>query len=481
MSLTRSAGRKLPDVAALKTRLRVILEQGGLRLKLAFFIAGLVFGSVLVLSAVLIPVQRSSIQKKAFSVCEVSAISISSAAGEMLTSQMNIVLRDTVRVVMAQNVEGMREIAILSQGKYYVNSTRSLEGQTVPADISARLKEFREPGVYRNTVRYTTQDGSEIEALEFVTPIIYQDKRIGFTRIIYDTESIQREISDAIALSALTALAVVIISLAVIYFLTGSISRPILEIAAASSRIARGDLEVKVVVHSTDEVGMLAREFNIMVVELKEKLHMTKFMSRSTVSMIKEHSGERALHMGGAKDDLAFFFSDVRGFTSWSEKNRPEDVVTVLNEYLDLQSKIIRDNGGDIDKYVGDEIMAVFSGPGKEDRCLTAAIQVVQAIQAFNAEREKTGRDALRVGIGVHSGEVVVGNMGSSDRMDFTAIGDNVNLSARLCSSAQPLQILASGVFMARASGKYRTENLAPILVKGKQKPIEVFGVLGKG
>jgi class 3 adenylate cyclase len=477
--MTAQIHKRFPAAAYLAVQIRNIFEAGGLRLKLAFFIAGLVFGSVFVLSAVVIPVQESSIRRKAYSVCEVSAIALSSAAGEMLTSQMTIVLRDTVRVMMAQNVEGMREVSILSQGKYYVNSTRALEGREVPEELASRVKEFREPKVYRNSVMYTTPEGKELEALEFVTPIIYQNRRIGYTRIVFDTEGIQREISSVIRLSALTALAVVVISLIGIYFLSGRISRPILAIAAAATRVGKGDLDVQVTVASVDEVGALGRQFNLMVFELKERLHMMKYVSESTVSQIKEHVAESTMHMGGRKDDLAFFFSDVRGFTSWSEKNKPEDVVSVLNEYLELQSRIIRANHGDIDKYVGDEIMAVFSGPDKDDRCIVAAIQIVQAMEAFNAEREQKGDHALRVGIGLHSGEVVVGNMGSSDRMDFTAIGDNVNLSARLCSSAKPLQILASGVIVSRAKKKYRTQKLEPILVKGKEKPIEVFGVLG--
>ncbi|MBI3395573.1 MAG: adenylate/guanylate cyclase domain-containing protein, partial [Spirochaetia bacterium] len=116
---------------------------------------------------------------------------------------------------------------------------------------------------------------------------------------------------------------------------------------------------------------------------------------------------------------------------------------------------------------------------GKEDHAVQAAIAVIEAVKKNNARRQTENQEPLMIGIGLNCGEVVVGNMGSRDRMDFTAIGDAVNLAARLCSAAEPLQVLASENMLRGAKQKYAGKKLDPIRVKGKEKPIQVFDIRG--
>ncbi len=456
-----------------------VLEKGGIRLKLTAIMAFIVIAAVLALSSVIMPFQERSISRKAFDMCEVSAISISSAAVEAILTGQSALLRDILRGIMDQKIEGLMEAAVIFQGRYFVNSVRTKDSQAVPDELLNKIRDLRESGIVTNKTAYTDVQNQEIEAYEFITPIFYQNKRIGFTRIVYDNDAIQKEISYVKNLTLIVASAVVFVSLIIIYFVGLRVARPILEVAAAAGRVGQGDLEFSLKIKSLDEVGTLAKQFNRMVGELREKLQMMKFVSQSTAKMIQEHSHAGEVQLGGRRDELAFFFSDVRGFTSWSEKNTPEVVITVLNEYLDMQSVIIKNNGGDIDKYVGDEIMAVFTGENKEDRCLQAAIEIIDAINAKNERRKRKGFDILDIGIGVHTGEVVVGNVGSQYRMDFTAIGDNVNLAARLCSSAKPAQILASGVLIKKVKNQYTLRELEPIQVKGKKLAIEIYDVVG--
>ena len=183
--------------------------------------------------------------------------------------------------------------------------------------------------------------------------------------------------------------------------------------------------------------GILSAEFNNMIIHLREKLQMQKFVSERTVSMIHEETASGNIVLGGTRKNLAFLFSDIRGFTAMSEKMEPEDVVTILNEYLDLQAKIIKKNHGDIDKYVGDEVMAVFSGDEMADNAIACAIEIIDQIKRLNKSKDDTGLKSINVGIGLNIGNVIQGRMGSSDRMDNTCIGDTVNLAARLCSNAE--------------------------------------------
>lgn len=151
-----------------------------------------------------------------------------------------------------------------------------------------------------------------------------------------------------------------------------------------------------------------------------------------------------------------------------------------MNEYLDLQAQVIKKHHGDIDKFVGDEVMAVFSGDKRADNALACAIEILNKLNQLNKDREAEGLKTISVGIGLHMGDVVHGRMGSRDRMDNTSIGDAVNLSARLCSQAEPGAILASKEIVSNATkGKFLGKKLEPIRVKGKEKPIEIFGITG--
>lgn len=442
-------------------------------------ITTLVVGTAVVISVAVFPQQEATIREKAFDVCEVSAMSISSAAGEALLTDQVVLLDDIVRSIRSQNIEGLREVSVIFKDRYFVHSQADRRGTDVEDDVLQRAKALSgTSGVKRQEI-LLPEGGEKLPAFEFLTPIRFQDRVIGYSRIVYDADAIQAPIRRARWIAALVSVGTLSASFVAVIVLSGRLARPILQVAEAARRVGTGDLDVHLEIHTLDELGTLADRFNHMVDEIKEKLQMSKFVSGSTVQMIRDQRNKGDVQLGGVRQDLAFFFSDVRGFTAWSEKTPPENVVQVLNEYLDLQTQIVKRFGGDIDKYVGDEIMAVFSGPDKDDHCLTAAVAVVQNLKKFNEIRTGKGLTALNVGIGCHSGEVIVGNMGSRDRMDFTAIGDVVNLSARLCSAAEALQVVTTKEMLAKAKRRFRIREMEAIRVKGKVDPIEIAGVLG--
>jgi class 3 adenylate cyclase len=259
-----------------------------------------------------------------------------------------------------------------------------------------------------------------------------------------------------------------------------SMVHPIKNIFEGMIRVREGNLEIKLDIRRHDELGDLSIEFNNMIIHLREKLQMQKFVSERTVLMIHEHTASGNIDLGGTRQNLAFLFSDIRGFTAMSEKMEPEDVVTILNEYLDLQAKIIKKNYGDIDKYVGDEVMAVFSGKEKADNAVACAIEIIDQINNLNKNKNDTGVRSINVGIGLNVGNVIQGRMGSSDRMDNTCIGDTVNLAARLCSYAESGTIIASKDIVSQLTeNKFRFEKLEPIKVKGKDNPVEIYAITG--
>jgi adenylate cyclase len=250
-----------------------------------------------------------------------------------------------------------------------------------------------------------------------------------------------------------------------------------LQIADASKKVGSGDFQIQLDIKTRDELEQLANDFNKMVKGLNQKIKMEKFISNSAAEMISKTDIKDEITRSGSKEDIAFLFSDVRGFTSMSEKKTPEQVVEILNHYLDMQSIIIKDNGGDIDKYVGDEIMAVFRGSNRRYNAIKAAVEIQEAMQKSNIERQKLGEQIIQIGVGLNDGEAIFGSMGSRFRMDYTCIGDSVNLAARLCSAAEGGSVIASSFILENADLKnqFKAEALPPIKVKGKEKPIDIY------
>lgn len=191
-----------------------------------------------------------------------------------------------------------------------------------------------------------------------------------------------------------------------------------------------------------------------------------------------------ALELGGKMTDIACLFVDIRGFTPMSELLTPPEVVAILNKYLDLTSRCIMQNGGTLDKFVGDATMAIFNAPlPQEDyifQAVKAAMDMVEGSKALGEELQQQFGRTVAFGIGVHCGQAVVGNIGAEVRMDYTAIGDTVNTAARLESNAPGGQILISRAVADALEGRIRVTSLGDtIKLKGKSAGFEILRVDG--
>lgn len=195
-------------------------------------------------------------------------------------------------------------------------------------------------------------------------------------------------------------------------------------------------------------------------------------------------SGEVDVAKGGQVRDTTVFFSDIRGFTSMSEARSAQDVVNMLNEYFELMVEVIFKYEGTLDKFVGDEIMALFGSPVHHPddaiRAVRTAVEQLEVLQEFNRTRVAEGEDPVRIGIGINSGEVVAGYLGSSKALEYTVVGDVVNTASRLCSIAQAGEIIISEYTYERVKDHFEVEELPPKQVKGKAQALRVYRVLGE-
>ena len=254
-----------------------------------------------------------------------------------------------------------------------------------------------------------------------------------------------------------------LLSLLLTRFMHRTVISPVRDIGEVCRAVTGGNFSKKVAVSSRDEIGELGTTVNTMVDGLYERYALSKFVSNSTIqSLRKEGEGEEI--------SLTLLFSDIRGFTSYSESRQAEEVVQKLNELLNMQSKIISRNQGDIDKFVGDEVVAIFTGPDGPVSACRSAIQIQSELK-----RSTTQYDRLQVGIGIHTGKVIMGMIGSQDRADYTVIGDNVNTASRLCNSAKQQEILLSLSTGRAVSGMAELEGPYKLRVKGKQNYVGVY------
>lgn len=255
----------------------------------------------------------------------------------------------------------------------------------------------------------------------------------------------------------------------------------------ALEQVSSGNFEAHVSVVSNDEFGLIAGHTNSMIAELKEKQKFKNILGKVVSPQIaKKLSEQTQLTLGGQLQNLVILFSDIRGFTSLSEKQAPEKVVKNLNLYLSKMVGIINHHEGLVDKFIGDGMLAVFGlehSTHAAEQAVAAALQMQQ--QARQLSEESTLESTLNgfsIGIGIHQGHVIAGLIGSPERLEFTFIGDVVNTASRLESLTKKLNtdILISSQVHQSMGGKLAKmawKNFDNLLLKGKQKKISAFGL----
>lgn len=223
-------------------------------------------------------------------------------------------------------------------------------------------------------------------------------------------------------------------------------------------------------------------------VEGREKRKVKRLFSRYVAPDIYAQllAHPESARLGGERREMSVLFSDIRGFTTVSERGRPEDIVAQLNEYFTAMVDVLFAHGGTIDKFVGDMVMALFGAPVEDphhaDHAVAAAVAMLDELRVLNARWASEGRPELDIGIGVNTGDMVVGNIGSSSIMSYTVIGDQVNLGSRLESLNKEYgtRIIISGSTLDRLSGRYDVRPLGDVVVKGKTRAVAIFEVVGR-
>ncbi len=337
------------------------------------------------------------------------------------------------------------------------------------------------PPVTRGDISYFSFiGGSGEQILNLTRDVVFQDKIVGAVRVGISLDFIEQLVDKEKGPILFMTIVMMTVGLAIAVFLGIRFSRPISQLVAATEAIGKGDYRHRVELNRQDELGNLATAFNQMGEELFRhtltRQSFGKYVGEDVLEMIL--ADPEKMWLKGHKNEATILFADIRGFTAYAEDREPEMVVEMLNTYFEIATRGILDYGGYVDKFIGDCVLGVFGVPvfrkDHVERAVRAALDLMDQLHRSSIN----GNPLLSsVGIGIHTGPIVSGNIGSQIKMEYTVIGDTVNLASRLSGLAAPGEVLVTKAVYQRLHGLVRVEPAGTRTIKGKIAPVETFRV----
>jgi adenylate cyclase len=325
------------------------------------------------------------------------------------------------------------------------------------------------------------------DTLLVASRMTFRDVDLGEVQVVLDLDALIRPVVARARREVLVAASGLLTAgLLIAVLMSRRISRPLQRLREAAKALGAGDLSARVRPTSHDELGELTRAFNEMSESLSQKNRIeTAFRRYVSDHVLREVlDSPESIRLQGETREVTVLFIDMRQFTRLTRSIGAERLVTFLNESFDLVTTHLLEHGATIDKYIGDAILAYIGAPIESsdhaERAVAAAIAVQRAVQERNAKREGTSPDFVRldIGIGIHTGPVVLGNIGSELKMDYTAIGEPVNIANRLQALAGPGEIVISQQVRDRLADRVRVEPLGPQHIEGIDEELAAYRVL---
>ncbi|MCC6808311.1 MAG: HAMP domain-containing protein [Deltaproteobacteria bacterium] len=264
-----------------------------------------------------------------------------------------------------------------------------------------------------------------------------------------------------------------------------AVTKPVARLREAAAAVAAGKLSAEVAIKGKDELAELGVSFNTMTRGLRERERLRATFSR----YVSDEIAQRVLaessdgDLKGELVEVTVLFMDLRGFTTLSERCTPRQVVDILNAYFDVVVRVVAKYQGVINKFMGDAVMAFFGVPkaipDPERRALQAALEIRKELFALNQRRAEAGELTAEFGIGINTGQAIAGNVGGQERLEYTVIGDAVNVASRLQTQAAGNEVVASGSTVARVQGAFQLESRGDVKVKGREQAVAMYLIVG--
>jgi adenylate cyclase len=465
----------------IRRRPRTFREQLGrlripIKLKLAIAVTVIIWLTVLILSFVILARHREQLYQQIVQTGKVSLNYFVNNAGIPLLN--DDILRLNTLIKEASSVEGLVYATI-------VDREQVIKADTDHARIGTTLEPPGNPqDVTRDhdTAYFASTLPSGHRVLDLSRPIRFKDKELGAVHVGVSLDFIKTLIHKESVFIIALSLFIVLLGISIAILIGIGFSRPISQLVLATEEIGKGNFHYRIETIRKDEFGDLALAFNFMAKELFKKLLIQKsfgtYVSQEVLDMILSNPGESWLK--GVRSVVSILFTDVRNFTAYAETRKPEEIVEALNEYFGIATQCILQHGGYVNKFIGDAALAVFGVPLPQDDHAERAVRAAVALQQAFHGAGRDGNPLLSmVGIGINTGVVVSGNIGSQVKMEYTIIGDSVNVAARLNALAGPGEIIISSSVYEATKSMLSVEALSPQMIKGKSELVQTFRLLG--
>jgi len=380
---------------------------------------------------------------------------------------------------LAQNEQVL--FAVITDHKRSIRAHSRMENLGLVYEPPEKITTLQAAGPVRKSIIRLQEE----EVLYFETQVLFQSLKVGELHLAVSQAKILKSLSDAKFFVLMLTLVVIGLGVLLSLGLSMYLTVPILQLSEMAKALGMGQFTHRVKSARNDELGDLAFAFNRMAEDLEMKQKMKdsfgRYVTPEIVDIILAHPESQ--WMKGATVEASVLFVDIRGFTALSEAKAPETIVDLLNDYLTRVTNTVIKYGGHVNKFVGDEVMAVFGAPvanaGHAQAAVRAALEIQDEIGELNRQKKMNGVK-IGIGVGINSGEMLSGNLGSEKRMEYTVIGDNVNIASRLTKAAKAGEILISKKTfdaMEEKNGDFRFEARGKAPVKGRQAHVTIYSV----
>jgi adenylate cyclase len=340
--------------------------------------------------------------------------------------------------------------------------------QPEPSVVAQRASRIK--GLRRLTINLETRD----------------EKAIGRLELGLSTRAIDADVRRSLRRDAMVLGCTLLFAILSAFFVAGRIAQPLVDLSFAMGRLRRGDFDARSPsVRRQDEVGDLARAFDEMAQGLRERERLRgtlgRYVSGDVAELILSEASDLALP--GELRRVTVLFLDVRGFTAISERLPPQEVLVLLNAYFDVVVDRVAAHGGTLHKFMGDAALCVWGAPRElpdpERSAVSCALAIQRGAAQVTQERAQRGLPGLELGIGINAGEVVAGNLGAAQRLEYTVIGDAVNLAQRIESHARGGEVLVSESVQEKIAREFELSARSTVQLKGRSQPVSLWEVKG--
>ena len=416
-------------------------------LKLALAITVVVGGCIVLLASLVIQHQHQQLRTQIDDLGHSLAAQMARSAAEPLLAEDRLALGVLVSSLVAdENVLGA--VVLGPEGQVLAQAGLTPLGSGALAGSPDRVEAERLQGF--QWAATDVDNTGQRKLVTFVSPVKIRDLVAGHVVITLNRTPWDRAVRDSIRNVVGASLAVLLLGTLLIIALARKVSQPIHELLHAGRALDAGTFDVRLPEFRNDELGHLMSFFNRFADDLKRKQAAESALARYLSPRLAREllDGGKSERLGGERVEASVIFADIVGFTGMAEGMSPEEVARLLNQYFGHIVRAAEANHGIIDKYIGDCAMVLFGVPQTDPEhrfhAVACALTMRRLIEQENRQREQDGLPPVRFSFGINSGEMLAGNMGAHERMEFTVIGDSVNLASRLASAAEANQVLIS-------------------------------------